>query len=94
MNLFTKLFGNTKENDVAAQLAEITIEPQTTASQNKQILKHLKQGKTITSLEALYLFNCLRLSARIHDLRSFGFSIKTKNVIKNGKRIAEYKLLK
>ena len=120
MNLFTKLFGKKRENDVEAQLEDITIDPskqfdmkpivdtldkaindlnklksgQTTDSQNKQIIKHLKQGKTLTSIEALNLFNCFRLSARIHDLRSFGFNIKTTNVIKNSKRVAEYKLLK
>lgn len=38
-------------------------------SQNKQILAHLRQGKTITSLEALNLFHCLRLASRICDIK-------------------------
>ncbi len=66
--------------------------PKDKASQNKQIIKHLKQGKTLTSLQALQLFGCARCASRIHDLRSFGFNITTNMIIKNGKRIAEYKL--
>lgn len=38
-------------------------------SQNAQILKHLESGKSITALEALELFGCMRLGARIYDLR-------------------------
>lgn len=42
-----------------------------------RILAHLKQGKTITSLEAQKLFNCFRLSAVIHRLRKAGNDIVT-----------------
>jgi hypothetical protein len=38
-------------------------------SQNMAILSHLKSGKTVTSLEALNLFGCLRLGARISELK-------------------------
>ena len=38
-------------------------------SQNKAILEHLTTGKTINSLEALNLFWCFRLAARISNLR-------------------------
>jgi len=40
------------------------------------IIKHLKEGKTLTSLEAVDLFGCTRLAARIHDLRYRGESIQ------------------
>ena len=42
-----------------------------------RILAHLKQGKTITSLEAQKLFYCFRLSAVIHRLRKAGHDIVT-----------------
>ena len=42
-----------------------------------RILIHLKQGKTITSLEAQNLFYCFRLSAVIHRLRKEGHEIVT-----------------
>ena len=44
-------------------------------SQNKQILDYLQSGKSITQLEALQKFKCLRLSARIKDLRHRGYAI-------------------
>jgi len=40
------------------------------------IKKHLKSGNTITSLEAIDLFGCTRLAARIHDLKSRGLNVK------------------
>ena len=62
-----------------------------TESQNKQIARHLKDGKRITSLEALRLYGCLRLSGRIHDLRRDGLNIETRMIdTLTGKRIAEY----
>ena len=61
-------------------------------SQNKQILNHLESGKTITPIDALNLFGCFRLGARIHDLKSEGYDIKTEIRTVNGKRFAEYSL--
>jgi hypothetical protein len=64
-------------------------------SQNEEILKHLKTGKAITSLSALKLFNCLRLSGRIYDLRKAGYNIISKPVTTiTKKRIAAYRLVK
>jgi hypothetical protein len=42
---------------------------QHTESQNRAILAHLRAGKTITPEQAIQLFGCFRLSARIHNLR-------------------------
>lgn len=60
--------------------------------QNKQILEYLQSGKKLTPLEALNLFGCLRLGARIYDLKQKGFNITSKTVRKNGKTFAEYEL--
>ena len=46
-------------------------------SQNQEILKHLKEGKTITPLDALREFGCFRLAARVYDLRLKGYDIIT-----------------
>ncbi len=66
----------------------------TTKSQTKQIRAHLESGKTITSLEALFLCGCQRLGGRIYDLRhDNGLNIHTEMVKRNGKRVAEYSLI-
>lgn len=46
-------------------------------TQRKQILEHLKKHGKITSMEAIELFGCTRLSGRIHDLRAEGYTILT-----------------
>ena len=59
-------------------------------SQNACIAIWLKQGNTITPIEALHKFGCFRLGARIADLRKVGYDIETKMVEKDGKRFAQY----
>jgi hypothetical protein len=60
---------------------------------SKQILSHLKSGKALTAYEALVLFGCFRLAARIHDLREAGHSITTtRTETTSGATIAEYRL--
>ena len=65
-------------------------------TQNVRILRHLKAGKTITALQALRMFGCMRLSARILDLKRFGYDIDGAFicVVANGKkkRVKEYRL--
>ena len=62
-------------------------------SQTKAIKEHLMKGNGITSLGALHLYGCLRLSGRIHDLRNkHGLPIRTDMIEVNGKRIAKYTL--
>ena len=64
-------------------------------SQTKKIAEHLMSGKSITPIEALNKYGCFRLGARIHDLKhKQGFSIETKTVENEGKRFAEYSLMK
>jgi hypothetical protein len=40
-----------------------------------EIETHLRQGHSITSLEAVQLFGCTRLAARINEMRSEGLNI-------------------
>ena len=41
-------------------------------SQIDEILNYLQAGNVLTPLEAMHKFNCLRLGARIYDLRQHG----------------------
>ena len=64
-------------------------------SQEDQIYLHLKKYGKIDAMEALAKYNCFRLSARIFDLKQQNINIETDHVIlKNGKRVAQYKLIK
>ena len=62
-------------------------------SQEQQIKDYLEQGNTITSLEALNKFGCLRLGARIYDIqrKDPDFKIKSDLIeLPNGKHVAQY----
>jgi hypothetical protein len=59
-------------------------------SQNKKIKAHLESGKPITALQALNEFGCLRLAARIKDLKDSGMIIDKVMVTENSKRFAVY----
>jgi len=61
-------------------------------SQNEAILALLKRGP-ITALDAMQHCMCLRLAARIHDLRTQGHVITSEPVRVNGKQYAKYYLL-
>lgn len=63
-------------------------------TQNAAILAHLEAGKPITPLQALERFNCLRLSARIYDLRCAGYPIESRRITRNGKSFAQYRMVK
>ena len=70
----------------------------TTESQNKRIRKYLESGKSLTALDALYLFNSFRLGARIHNLKGEGMNIASEliEITSDGKtkHVAKYKLVK
>ena len=62
-------------------------------AQSNKILIHLMSGQSITPLQALDLYGCFRLSARIQDLEAEGYKIKSKLIdLSNGKRVAQYQL--
>ena len=47
-------------------------------SQKETVLKHLKEGKELSQLEATQKFGILRLGAIIFDLRRDGYLISTR----------------
>jgi hypothetical protein len=71
----------------------MNIQPSHANSQNAKLLNHLQRGGFITALGALRNYQCLRLAARIHELRKMGFPIR-KEMVSNdtGKKFAKYRL--
>lgn len=66
-----------------------------TETQTKQILAHLKTGRSITPIDALNKYGCFRLGARIYDLKQDGHNIYREMVeTDSGKRVASYTLVK
>lgn len=63
-------------------------------SQTEHIRKHLEAGKNITALDAFYQFNCLRLAARIKELKKDGLAICSRTVELEGKHFSQYSLAK
>jgi hypothetical protein len=63
-----------------------------TDSQNALIKGWLMNGRSLTTLEALNMFGCFRLAARIENLRSQGMEIQTEIVEINDKRVARYSI--
>lgn len=69
-------------------------------SQDDQILAHLRSGATLTPLEALVKFHCLRLGARIFELKRGGqltdgeCIVTETQELANHKRIARYRLVR
>ena len=58
-------------------------------SQREMILHHMKTGNSITPIQALQVFGCFRLSARIWDLRNAGHAIEMV-MVGQKKRYARY----
>ena len=72
---------------------------ETKKSHCRQIAGHLINGHSINPMAALKLYGCMRLSARIHDLRNgknyaIPLRIKTTIVKHKGKHFAEYSIKK
>ncbi len=63
-------------------------------SQNSQIIEALDNGETITALDALLRFDCLRLAARIKELRRTRPEIETISIKQNGKTFGGYRIEK
>ena len=58
-----------------------------------RVLAHLRRA-ALDPLTALRKYGCFRLGARIHELRDLGYEIKSSLVERNGKRIAQYRLVR
>jgi hypothetical protein len=54
-------------------------------SQNTIILNHLINRGPLTPIEALKKYGCMRLAARINQLRDKGHNIKT-TIVSSGKK--------
>ena len=55
------------------------------------ILAYLNRGHSITAMEALDLFGCFRLAARIGELKEAGHKIASEPfVTDSGKRVSRY----
>lgn len=64
-----------------------------TQTQTEAILAHMRAGCEITALEALKLFNCMRLAARINDLKDMGIDIADRWITRDdGKRFKAYRV--
>ena len=61
-------------------------------AQTQAIRAHLESGKSITGIEALNLYGCFRLPARILNLKEQGMVIHKTMVRVNGKSYARYYL--
>lgn len=67
--------------------------PKQSQSQTSKVLAWLKSGKSITPLEALNEFNCMRLQARIYDIEQLGHKIKREwFTTPSGKQVRKYSL--
>ncbi len=73
--------------------------PESAQTQCERLLEHLKLGLPLTAHKALYGYSCLRLAARMWDLRQMGHQIERRMVevqTRDGRkaRVAEYFLSK
>lgn len=65
--------------------------PDRAISQKEMIRDHLKTHGSITPLTALEKYGCMRLGARIGELKKDGFPVtSTMKELPSGKRVAEY----
>lgn len=70
---------------------DINDNKKTSTTQCELILAYLQDGNRLTSLEALKLFQCMRLASRIHDLRDRGYDIKNERIqVPSGKYVTQY----
>lgn len=61
-------------------------------SQKLEVLRHLAQGKRLTTLSAWRLVGCLSLSQRIGELKREKWKIETRMVKLGRSRVAEYSI--
>jgi hypothetical protein len=59
-------------------------------TQTDMILTDLERGQTITPLDALNNYGCMRLASRVHELKKDGFDVRKKTIIRDGKSYAAY----
>lgn len=74
-------------------MSNVNLNSESARSQCDRIAQYMEAGYSLTSLEALQMFGCMRLASRICDLRDRGYEINTCRVkTPSGKYITEYSL--
>lgn len=63
-----------------------------TKTQTEMALEYIELYGSITPIEAFYGFNCMRLGARVSDLRRDGYNITTEIAKGTDKHYAIYRL--
>lgn len=64
---------------------------ETSQSQESKILDYMLRGHRITGMEALNMFACFRLPARIADIERRGFKVQSRFITTTtGKRVKQY----
>ncbi|QTX32863.1 hypothetical protein KAR29_02775 [Aminithiophilus ramosus] len=62
-----------------------------TKNQRQKVLGWLRDGRSLTSLEALSRFGCLRLASRIAELKKMGFPVEKEMIsVESGAHVARY----
>jgi hypothetical protein len=61
-------------------------------STTKKIHAFLLRGYKLTPMQALEKWGCMRLGARIYELRKSGVDVITTPITRNGKTFAQYHL--
>lgn len=61
-------------------------------SQSQKVLSRLQSGHSITPLQAIRWWGCMRLARVINDLRNAGHEIETELVGKGQGKYAKYSL--
>lgn len=66
----------------------------TATTQSAMILRDLRRGKRITSLDAMRTYGCMRLGARIFELKRKGIPIKSERITdrRTRKSFSQYRL--
>lgn len=60
-------------------------------TQTQTIHDYLKSGRSITPIDALNLFGCFRLGARIYDIeKNYGLTVERKLEFNGKKRFMRY----
>ena len=72
-------------------MANINPNEQQSQTQCAMILAHLQKGYSLTGLQALDMFGCMRLPSRVNDLKNRGYNIQKRMIVTDsGKRVADY----
>jgi hypothetical protein len=73
------------------QLKLFTPPQEPTSKQHIAILSHLRQGLTMTALDALRIAGSMKLASRIGELKKMGWDIKSEIIqTETGKHVSRY----